>query len=335
VPAKPTYRSRRRSYEIDRCEPQNRALESGKIQFCALTKGHYPGRRIPAKVLPGLSSIGFWDAGGHPDWGLDPHRNEGIEIMFLETGSMPFRTDRKQFDLRAGSFTVTRPWQLHQLGAPHIGPGRLHWLILDVGVRRPHQTWHWPDWIVLARNDLAELTRSLRRQENTVWSATPAVVEAFRGLSRAVVDWDRSHAVSHLVVHINLLLVGILAALGEQHRSGERRLVPHQQRVGNFLQDLESGRIHPGDPWTLGKMAAACDMGVTTFSKYCREQVNAGPVEYLNHCRLERAARRLRMERHVPVTEIALGSGFNSSQYFATLFVKRYGLSPTQYRLKR
>jgi AraC-like DNA-binding protein len=76
-------------------------------------------------------------------------------------------------------------------------------------------------------------------------------------------------------------------------------------------------------------------VGVTTFSKYCRERVNAGPVEYLNHCRLEMAACRLRMERNVPITVIALNSGFNSSQYFATLFVKRYGVSPSQYRLKR
>lgn len=335
MPAKPTYRSRKERYEIDRCEPQNRAVQSGKIQLCALTKGHYPGRRIPAKVLPGLSNIGFWDAGGHPDWGLDPHRNEGIEIMFLETGLMPYRAGGKKFDLRAGSFTVTRPWQLHQLGAPHIGPGKLHWLILDVGVRRPHQAWRWPDWVVLEKKDLAELTRRLSQPEDGVWTATPAVAEAFRELSRAVADWERPHAVSRLAVHVNLLLAGILDALSEQQARGNRPLNPLQRRVGTFLQDLESGRIDAGEPWTLGKMAGACDLGVTAFSKYCREWVNAGPVEYLNHCRLENAARRLRSEKKVPVTEIALNCGFNSSQYFATAFLKRFGLSPTEYRANR
>lgn len=332
MPAKPTYRAGRRCYEIDRCEPQNRAVQSGKIDLCALTKGHYPGTRIPAKILPGLSSIGFWNAGGRQDWGLNPHRNEGIEIMFLETGTMAFEADGKKSDLRAGSFTVTRPWQLHKLGAPHIGPGRLHWLILDVGVRRPQQKWRWPEWVVLEENDLAEFARRLRHGENTVWTATPAIAGSFRELSRSVAGWGRPHAVSRFAAHLNLLLTGILDVLTGQPVHGDRRATPHPRTVEHFLRDLESGRIHPGEPWTLTGMAGHCGMGVTTFSKYCRELVNAGPVEFLNRCRLELAARRLRTDKKIPVTEIALGCGFNSSQYFATAFAKRFRLSPTEYR---
>ncbi|MEI9960533.1 MAG: hypothetical protein WDM76_05170 [Limisphaerales bacterium] len=41
--------------------------------------------------------------------------------------------DQKKHHLAPGHFTITRPWQLHKLGAPNIGPGRLHWLIVDVG----------------------------------------------------------------------------------------------------------------------------------------------------------------------------------------------------------
>lgn len=332
MPAKPTYRAGRRCYEIDRCEPQNRAVQSGKIDLCALTKGHYPGTRIPGRILPGLSSIGFWNAGGRQDWGLNPHRNEGIEIMFLETGTMAFEADGRKADLRAGSFTVTRPWQLHKLGAPHIGPGRLHWLILDVGVRRPHQKWRWPEWVVLEKSDLAELTRRLRRSDHTVWTASPAIAGSFRELSRAVAGWNRPHAVSRIAAHLNLLLTGILDVLSGQPPPGDRRPTSRQRTVEIFLRDIESGRIDPGEPWTLTGMAGCCGMGVTAFSKYCRELVNAGPVEFLNRCRLERAAQRLRADKQIPVTEIALGCGFNSSQYFATAFVKRFKLSPTEYR---
>src|ERR1700740_2523581 len=142
----PTYRSRHDRYEIDRCEPQVRAVREGKIELHALSKGHYPGTLVPPNILPGLSSIGFWNAGGTQDWGEDPHRNEGIEILFLETGTTALAVDGKSAQLHAGQFAITRPWQLHKLGAPNIGPCRLHWLILDVGVRRPHQEWCWPQW---------------------------------------------------------------------------------------------------------------------------------------------------------------------------------------------
>ena len=67
----------------------------------------------------------------------------------------------KKYSLKPGHLTITRPWQPHSLGNPHIGPNRLHCIILDVEVRRPHQSWNWPDWIILTRNDLKQLTALL------------------------------------------------------------------------------------------------------------------------------------------------------------------------------
>ena len=330
--AKPTYRTRRSRYEIDGCEPQNQAIKTGKIIFHALTKGHYPGTPLPARVLPGLNNIGFWNAAAAQDWGIDAHRNEGIEVMFLETGTMAFAADGKKYNLRAGNFTITRPWQLHRLGAPNIGPGRLHWLILDVGVRRPHQDWRWPNWVVLTKADLAELTRKLRHNENSVWTATPAITNSFRELTHGVMAWNRPHAVSRMAANLNQLLIGILDALTAQQSHENKQLSSHQHTVAIFLRDLENGQLNVGESWTLNSMARHCGMGVTAFSKYCRELANAGPVEFLNRCRLERAARQLRLEKKMSVTQIALVNGFNSSQYFATAFAKRFQTSPSSYR---
>ena len=72
-------------------------------------------------------------------------------------------------------------------------------------------------------------------------------------------------------------------------------------------------------------------MGVTAFSKYCRELVNTGPMEYLNQCRLERAALQLRTRPELSVTEIAFANGFNSSQYFATRFRRHFKVSPSRF----
>ena len=83
---RPVYQTHHAQYEIDRCEPQNRAIKTGKILFHALSKGHYPGTPVPENILSGLSNLGFWNAGGAQDWGEEPHRNEGVEIVFLETG---------------------------------------------------------------------------------------------------------------------------------------------------------------------------------------------------------------------------------------------------------
>jgi AraC family L-rhamnose operon regulatory protein RhaS len=79
-------------------------------------------------------------------------------------------------------------------------------------------------------------------------------------------------------------------------------------------------------------MAKQCGMGITAMAKYCSELVNNGPMAYLNHCRLEHAARALRERLETSVTEIAMETGFNSSQYFATAFRKRYQMTPLEWR---
>ena len=319
-------------YAIDSCAPQKQAVASGKIQLHALTHGHYPGRLLPTRVLPGLSSLGYWDACGEQDWGLDSHRNEGIEIVFLETGHMTFSVDDSSFPLDPGAVTVTRPWQLHRLGDPAIGPGRLHWLILDVGVQRPNQPWHWPPWIMLAPSDLQELTRKLRHNEHPVWRSTPDIEHAFRELARCVQTKSAQVEVSHIIIHINHLLLSLLEALLSQCRQENRLLTSRRRAVECFLHRLARQMDDAAKPWTLALMAKECGMGTTAFAQHCRRLTNQSPIEYLNRCRLELAAKRLRNEPDTPVTDIAFDCGFTSSQYFATCFRCHFHCPPTSYR---
>jgi len=139
-----------------------------------------------------------------------------VEISFLETGKMAFTVDKRRFDLGPGSLTITRPWQLHKLGDPNIEPGRLHWLIVDVRVRRPNHEWRWPDWLVLTPQDMAELTRKLRHSEMPVWKSTPQIAQTFQSISQCILNWRQPHSVSRMIVKLNQLLIGILDALNAQ-----------------------------------------------------------------------------------------------------------------------
>jgi AraC family L-rhamnose operon regulatory protein RhaS len=224
---------------------------------------------------------------------------------------------------------------LHRLGAPNIGPGKLHWLILDVGVRRPNQEWRWPRWLTLTAADRAELTRKLRSNKNPVWDSSPEIAAAFRGLSDGVLRWREPHIESRMLTLLNQLMLGILTVLTEQEKHHNPGLTSRRRTVELFLRDLAANAGTSSRTWTLQKMAAHCGMGITVFSKYSRELVNNGPVEYLNRCRLNHAARQLKENPELPVTEIGLQNGFNSSQYFATAFRQRFKQTPRAYRESR
>ncbi len=68
------------------------------------------------------------------------------------------------------------------------------------------------------------------------------------------------------------------------------------------------------------------------LSIYCRQLVNISPMEYLNHCRLKKAANSLKTDFDKTITEIAFENGFNSSEYFATCFRQQFHCNPRDFR---
>ena len=156
---RPKYQESGKVFLADTCTPLERAAESGKIRLHALARGQYPGQRLLRRALDGVRTVGLWDAEQEQNWGLVWHRNEGLELTFVERGSLAYSVSGCDYRLRPDDLTVARPWQPHRVGNPNVGAGRLLWLIVDVGVRRPHQAWRWPSWVVMTDEDRKQLTR--------------------------------------------------------------------------------------------------------------------------------------------------------------------------------
>jgi AraC family L-rhamnose operon regulatory protein RhaS len=328
----PVFKEQGKTYHADRCKPLTEAVERGDVVMGALVRKDYPGRPLRRSDVPGVLSVGFWDAVGNQKWGLDWHRNEGIELTLLETGAMPFAVDGKEYLLKPGSLTITRPWQPHRVGNPNIGPGRLHWLILDVEIRQPHQTWEWPRWLVLTQEDLRELTRLLSHNERPVWPATPAIIACFQRIARAVRTNERGSAISILSAYINELFVLVLELLRQQKAVLNPGLTTSRRTAEMFLNELRGSAEMQAELWTLEEMARRCRMGITLFGNLCKQITNMTPIEYLNYCRVETACSLLRDAPQRSITDVAFSCGFHSSQYFATVFRRLKGCPPRELR---
>ena len=326
LPHAPIYQEQGKTYHVDSCAPLIDAVKHGDLELAALGRSSYPGDQIPDQVLPGLRSVGYWDAMQEQQWGLPWHRNEGIELSFLETGRMAFSIEEKELFLDPGSLAITRPWQPHKLGQPNIGIGRLHWIIIDVGVRQPHQEWNWPDWFIMMPEDLTELTAFLRENEQPVWPASKEIRDCFRQIGETVKDHKSP---SRLAVYTNELFLHLLELFREQKVSLNKSLTDAQRSVELFLDSLR-GSIT--EEWTVDSMADCCGLGVTRFTHYCRRITNLTPQYYLNKLRLDVATQMLKNSPEKSITDIAFDCGFSSSQYFATAFKKQHQVSPSHYR---
>ncbi len=328
----PVFRDVLNTYRADACDPLIEAVQASQIKLDALARGHYPGRRLSHDALQGLKTIGHWDAATEQHWGLPAHRNEGIEISFLQSGTLAFAVDGREYMLQPGDLTITRPWQLHRLGNPNVGSSRLHWLILDLGVRRPNQSWKWPRWVMLNATEADELERNLRHNEQPVWRASNEIWRCFRAIGLAVENDKRGSNNSRLAIKINDLLLLLLDIFRSQRIPLDRSLAGSRRTVQLFLAGLCHQAQELGTNWTVESMAEECGLKPTQFVHYVKQLTNAAPMHYLNDCRLQLAAGLLHQNDANSVTDIALACGFSSSQYFATLFKRRFGCTPKTYK---
>ena len=328
----PVYENLDNRYSIDDCLPQRKAIESGKIGFWALTNGHYPGRRINPSLLSGVSSLGYFDVTSEQDWGIPYHRNEGIEICFQRTGTGNLTVDGSSHQLGPKSLTITRPWQLHSLGSPRLQPGCLYWLILDVGVRRPNQTWQLPDWCILSPEDQRNLIRMLRGNEAPVWNASSEVASIFGRLGKLISCTKPSEQISRIRIELNALLAGLLDMLYAENPTVDEDLMSRRRTVEQFFHELNEDTALLAYPWTLERMAKSCGMGRTAFTGYCHEIMNKSPLQVLNIVRLRYAADLLRTQPHKRIIDVALEVGFSSSQYFSQKFRQQFKTTPRDYR---
>lgn len=62
-----------------------------------------------------------------------------------------------------------------------------------------------------------------------------------------------------------------------------------------------------------------------------QKTLNRTPFDYLNEYRLNQA-RKLLIETDLPITRIALETGFSNSAYFGKVFRKAYQITPKEYQ---
>jgi len=310
------------------CSDLHKASLDGKVILNAWTRRKYPGKPL-GDALPQVLSVGGWDAARSQDWGLKEHCNEGVKIAYLARGNMVLKVDGQRHELTEGQMFVVRPWQLHQFGDPHVAASQIIWVLFDVGVRRPHEDWLWPDWMAWPERDTSRLTRLLSRNEQHVLNASREVARSFHEIAEIVAGDNVSGSETRLRLLISMMLLQFMEQLEHQAPTLDENLASSKRTVQIFLDRLPHAL---DEPWTLENMAAECNLSRTQFSQHCQALTNMTPVRYLQMVRLEAAKKWLAERATASITDIALEAGFTSSQYFATCYKRRFGLTPRESR---
>jgi AraC-like DNA-binding protein len=114
------------------------------------------------------------------------------------------------------------------------------------------------------------------------------------------------------------------AVAGEKLAADARGL----QRLRPAIDRL---RRRPADAPGAEQAAALCAMSAAYFSRRFKQQVGMSWSDYVRTHRLHLASRRL-LETEQSVAAIAADLGFATPSHFGELFLRRYGITPGEYR---
>jgi AraC family transcriptional regulator, L-rhamnose operon regulatory protein RhaS len=247
----------------------------------------------------------------------DVHRNT-YEIHYLLSGKLDWWIEDRHYEIRAGQAVIIRAGELH--GAKHdvLQPCQKFWLRVRLDEPLPG----------LDPEDTRKLKERIDSMDSHVISMSPRVVGAFQQL----LDEHRHPGpMSDLVCRSLLHIILAFVVRHSQDRpkpaeESERRVSHPIRKVLHRILECEQQEERPP---TVCELAEVAGMTEGAFRRRFEQEVGFTPLGYLNHRRIEHSKRLLRLGRSV--TEVAYELEFSSSQYFATVFKKITGMTPTRY----
>jgi AraC family L-rhamnose operon regulatory protein RhaS len=279
--------------------------------------------------LPGVEFYGEWKTSKKPHR-LSRHKNAGLEIVLVSKGELRWEVENREVELRADMLFYTFPWQEHG-GVEEMQPScEISYLCLTLAKRyaKPQRRFRFHRSLGFTAAEERLLSFALVGSPVQAAPADGEITWLFAHFFRVVrtpAPFRQNRARDTL-----RLILAHLAELAPTGRNPAARSDEAERRVLHFTRVL--ARRH-AEPWTLKSMSEECRLGRTQFSELLQKHTGDTPVTHLNRLRL-REAQRLLAQSDRPITEIALAVGFNSSQYFATVFKEFTDLDPRSFRAR-
>ena len=180
-------------------------------------------------------------------------------------------------------------------------------------------------WSRLTDTECRTIGRILLLNDCLVLSRLKEAGTIFQNIQHEFINQEIGHT-----TRINQLIdeLFILSARQLTRQNNSRRDFPK-----TFMKLEQTLRENLSHQWSVEEMSALVGLGTTAFSEKVKNYTGFSPLNYLINIRISEAIKLLKRP-DVHVTDIALDTGFYSSQHFATTFKKLTGYTPSEFRKK-
>ncbi|MEO6548673.1 MAG: AraC family transcriptional regulator [Ferruginibacter sp.] len=246
----------------------------------------------------------------------------GIKIFYISDGKFLWQIDNDEYTLYPGDVALILPGQ--DIGSSNgvLEIGSFSYLHIHASLHGSDEI-NFDKWCRLSGNEIIAMSKILLLCSPIVITKINDAGKILKSIQQEICNQEFGYhtKVNNLIDELFILLT----------RQLTREKNPGRDFPKTFMKLDEALRQDISHQWTVDEMASLVGLGNTLFNDKVKSYTGFTPLNYLINIRISEAMRLLK-KNHLSVTNIALDTGFNSSQHFSTTFKKLTGLTPGDFR---
>lgn len=252
----------------------------------------------------------------------EQYHDSWMVLIFVISGSQHYQIDGCGVDAHGGQGICIRPGETYSTGNQPEQRGDLAWLILKA---RPL-----PRGRVLGMSGEGVRTVFARLVDPSLPRVFQLPPEMKNIISSAFTAWSmkngvlRTELLRHRITALILESALALERCAETPNYADKRILDSVRWFHENIDELSSAE----------DLVARAGIGISRnrFYDEFKRITGTTPGDYMLRARVGEAAKRLHEDPALSVTYVAIDLGFSSSQYFATVFRRYLGSSPSHWR---
>ncbi|WP_421723127.1 AraC family transcriptional regulator [Bauldia sp.] len=252
--------------------------------------------------------------------GYEIREDEPYDCHGRRRGQTPFAVLQHTV---SGTGNLTFERRRHRLGAGDT---------MLVIVPHDHRYWLEPGdrwayfWIALSGREAIRICRAIQATAGPVLRLNPDCIEAMASACLRLVEGSGETPGAASAIAYEATAVVYDAVFGPQSIIGAEAEGDAVGRVVAFIHENLGGSLG------VDHLAAVAGLSRAHFSRVFAASEGLPPAEYVIQARMHYAARLLTGHAVMPVKEIAPLCGFADPNYFAKVFRRFFGASPSEFR---
>jgi len=248
---------------------------------------------------------------------------ENLRIYYVIDGKFEWIIHEQPHILYPGDVAMILPGQKFGGGKGFLDIGTLSWISIKVNKLEPDENLFPGKWSSLSESEALTIGKILLLSQKPVLVKLKEAGTILENIKTELFKQEIG-----FTTRVNQLLDELFILITRQltQQNNSRRDFPQ-----TFMKLEQALRHRLSYQWTVEEMAALVGLGTTAFNEKVKGYTGFSPLNYLINIRISEAIKLLKRPDG-NVTDIALDTGFYSSQHFSTTFKKLTGYTPSEFR---